>query len=197
PLSKNCSISHNHYTLIKMKHFTSVILFLIVASIGVTVNAIVTGTYFDRIVLVIFENTGYTKAIAQDYFKNITQRSNGLLLSNFFAVTHPSQPNYIAEIYGSTAGITDDSNHNIAGKNLVDLLEAKAGNCYTGATAPSGQHLYARKHNPFISMDDIRTNSTRCAKIVPGTQLDTDINNNAVPQFVYYTPNQNNDGHDT
>ncbi|CAG8485551.1 19675_t:CDS:2 [Racocetra fulgida] len=46
-------------------------------------------------------------------------------------------------------------------------------------------------------MDTIRNNATRCAKIVPGTQLDTDINNNAVPQFVYYTPNQNNDGHDT
>ncbi|CAG8826266.1 18339_t:CDS:2, partial [Racocetra persica] len=135
-------------------------------------------------------------------------RSNGLLLNNFFAVAHPSQPNYVAEIYGSTAGITDDSNHNISGTNIVDLLEAKGvswkaymedypGNCYLGATAPSGQHLYARKHNPFISMDTIRTNSTRCAKIVPGTQLDTDINNNQVPQFVYYTPNQNNDGHDT
>ncbi|CAG8531058.1 19485_t:CDS:1 [Racocetra fulgida] len=46
-------------------------------------------------------------------------------------------------------------------------------------------------------MNTIRNNATRCAKIVPGTRLDTDITNNAVPQFVYYTPNQNNDGHDT
>ncbi|KAF0557661.1 phosphoesterase family-domain-containing protein [Gigaspora margarita] len=191
-----------------MKYFTSAILLLITASIAVNVNAIVTGTYFDRIVFVVFENTGYSQALADPYFKNLTSRSNGLLLSNYFAVAHPSQPNYIATIFGSTAGITDDNNHNVAGNNIVDLLEAKGvswkaymenypGSCYTGATAPTGSHLYARKHNPFISMDDIRTNSARCAKIVPGTQLDTDINNNAVPQYVYYVPNQNNDGHDT
>ncbi|CAG8775248.1 36022_t:CDS:2 [Gigaspora margarita] len=165
-----------------MKYFTSAILLLITASIAVNVNAIVTGTYFDRIVFVLFENTGYSQALADPYFKNLTSRSN--------------------------AGITDDNNHNVAGNNIVDLLEAKGvswkaymenypGSCYTGATAPTGSHLYARKHNPFISMDDIRTNSARCAKIVPGTQLDTDINNNAVPQYVYYVPNQNNDGHDT
>ncbi|CAG8559663.1 7864_t:CDS:2 [Cetraspora pellucida] len=162
-----------------MKHFTSVILFLIAASIGVTVNAIVTGTYFDRIVLVIFENTAYSKA-----------------------------PNYVATIFGSTAGITDDNNHNIAGNNVVDLLEAKniswkaymenyPGNCYTGSFAPSGTDLYARKHDPFISMNDIRQNSARCAKLVPSTQLDTDISANAVPQFVYFVPNQQDDAHDT
>ncbi|CAG8791463.1 17649_t:CDS:1, partial [Racocetra fulgida] len=53
------------------------------------------------------------------------------------------------------------------------------------------------KHNPFISMDTIRNNATRCAKIVPATQLDTDINADQLPQVVYYTPNQKNDGHDT
>ncbi|CAG8446341.1 9608_t:CDS:2 [Dentiscutata heterogama] len=180
-----------------MKYFTSAILLLITASIAVTVDAIVTGTYFDRIVFVIFENTGYNAAAALPYLQDLTTRSNGLLLSNYFAISHPSQPNYIATIYGSTAGITDDNNHNVAGNNVVDLLEAKAGNCYTGATAPSGSHLYARKHDPFISMNDIRQNSARCAKIVPLTQLDTDISNNALPQYVYVVPNQNNDGHDT
>ncbi|CAG8523651.1 4899_t:CDS:2 [Cetraspora pellucida] len=151
-----------------MKHFTSVILFLIVASIGATVDAIVTGTYFDRIVLVIFENTGYTQAIAQPYLQNLTSRSNGLLLSNYHAVAHPSQPNYIATIFGSTAGITDDQNHNVSGNNVVDLLETK------GVSWKAYMEDY-----------------------LPGTQLDTDINANAVPQFVYYVPNQNNDGHDT
>ncbi|CAG8480884.1 13946_t:CDS:1 [Racocetra fulgida] len=46
-------------------------------------------------------------------------------------------------------------------------------------------------------MDTIRLNSTRCAKIVAGTQLDSDITAGQVPQFVYYVPNQKNDGHDT
>ncbi|CAG8756018.1 5947_t:CDS:2, partial [Racocetra persica] len=151
-----------------------------------TVNAIVTGTYFDRIVLVMFENTGYNKTIVQPYFQNLTIRSNGLVLSNYFAVAHPSQPNYIATIFGSTANVTDDSNHDIAGINLVDRLEAAGiswkaymedypGNCDPISVYPKKTKLYARKHNPFISMDTIRLNSTRCAKIVAGTQLDSDI----------------------
>ncbi|CAG8830301.1 36369_t:CDS:2, partial [Gigaspora margarita] len=89
-----------------------------------------------------------------------------------------------------------------------DLLEAKgiswkayienySSSCFTGATVPSGSYLYAKKHDPFILMNNIKTNSARCVNIVPSTQLDTNINNNAVPQYVYYVPNQNNDGHDT
>ncbi|CAG8463830.1 23704_t:CDS:2 [Dentiscutata erythropus] len=191
-----------------MKYFTSVILLLITAFIAANVNAIVTGTYFDRIVLIIFENTTFSQAEQQSFLKNLTSRANGLLLSNHFAVAYPSQPNHIAIIYGSTAGITDDNSHNITGNNLIDLLEAKGvswkaymedfpGNCFTGTFAPSGTDLYARNHNPFISMNNIRQNSARCANIVPGTQLDTDINNNQVPQFVYFVPNQKNAGHDT
>ncbi|CAG8564947.1 16411_t:CDS:2 [Racocetra fulgida] len=187
-----------------MKYFTSVILLLIAAFFGATVDAILTGTYFDRIVLIIFENTAYSKAIAQPYLQNLINSQNGLLLSNYFAIAHPSQPNYIAQIYGSTAGVTDGGIYNIPGKNVVDLLEAKGvswkaymedypGNCYLGAT----YNGYTRQHNPFISMLDISTNPSRCAKIVPGTQLDTDINSNQVPQYVYYVPNIKNDGQDT
>ncbi|CAG8642798.1 13979_t:CDS:1 [Racocetra fulgida] len=46
-------------------------------------------------------------------------------------------------------------------------------------------------------MADINSNSTRCGKIVDSSQLDLDINSNSVPQFAYYVPNQNDDGHDT
>lgn len=48
---------------------------------------------------------------------------------------------------------------------------------------------YARKHNPFISFKNISGNKQRCAKIVNSKQLDKDIANNNVPQFVFYTPN--------
>jgi hypothetical protein len=54
-----------------------------------------------------------------------------------------------------------------------------------------------RKHNPFISFTTISKNSSRCAKIVPSTKLSHDILEMKVPQYVFYTPNMNNDGHDT
>jgi acid phosphatase len=86
----------------------------------------------------------------------------------------------------------------------VDLLEAKniswksyqeayTGNCDTSMRIGT----YARKHNPFMSMTNIQKDSNRCVNIVNADQLDTDISNNDVPQFVFYTPDMNNCGHDT
>ncbi|KAF0557662.1 phosphoesterase family-domain-containing protein [Gigaspora margarita] len=155
-------------------------------------SAIVAGTYFDRIVAVIFENQDYSKAIKSTYLTSLYNSPQGVLLTNYDAVGHPSEPNYVAMIYGSTDGITDDGDYNITGQNLVDLLEAKSitwkaymenytcGVCFTGDNCPAGTDLYARKHDPFISMQDINTNPTRCAKIVDSSQLDIDISNNQV-----------------
>src|SRR5262249_31016014 len=39
-------------------------------------------------------------------------------------------------------------------------------------------------------------NPLRCNKIVPLTQLDTDLNNNTVPEYTWITPNMCNDMHD-
>ncbi|CAG8836657.1 14087_t:CDS:1, partial [Racocetra persica] len=74
-----------------MKYFTSAILLLIAAFIGASVDAIVSGKFFDRIVVVVFENTGYTTALAQPYLQDLTNRTTGLLLTSFYAITHPSQ----------------------------------------------------------------------------------------------------------
>lgn len=58
------------------------------------------------------------------------------------------------------------------------------GNCSTG----SSYGTYRRKHNPFISFENIAQNATRCANIVNADELDKDIENNTVPQFVFFTP---------
>ncbi|CAG8468496.1 9132_t:CDS:2, partial [Scutellospora calospora] len=167
----------------------------------------VKGKWFDRIVLIIFENTNYSTAIADPYFKSLTTQSDGVLFSNFNAVAHPSLPNYIAQISGSTFGILDDNNYDLGDTNLVDLLEDKGiswkayaenypENCFLNATGGWKQR-YARKHVPFLFFTSVSQNTTRCAKIVNSTRLDNDIESNSVPQLVYYTPNLDNDAHDT
>ena len=51
--------------------------------------------------------------------------AEGVLLSREFAITHPSLPNYLALLGGSTFGITSDCTAcHIAGSNLVDQVEA-------------------------------------------------------------------------
>ncbi|CAO3621712.1 unnamed protein product [Cunninghamella blakesleeana] len=167
-------------------------------------SSIVHGKFFDRVVIFIFENQDYSKVIKNKYFKSLPKKHNGILLTNYFATTHPSQPNYIALISGSTAGTKEDDKSDIKRQNIVDLLEKKKitwksyqedypGNCNTKMDIKN----YARKHNPFMSFVNISKNKKRCANIVNSKQLDEDIKNNQVPQFVFYTPDLKNDAHDT
>ncbi|RKP12706.1 phosphoesterase family-domain-containing protein [Piptocephalis cylindrospora] len=166
----------------------------------------VKGKWFDRIVVINLENTDYADAITDPYLAQLSR--SGTLLSKYSAITHPSQPNYIAQIYGSVGGVIDDSVKNIPGKSLADLLEAKGVSwksyqeeypegeaCFAEERTANG--LYQRKHNPWMSMNRVRSNPEWCARIVPSTRLDQDIDAGDVPQVVYYTPDMNNDGHDT
>jgi len=56
---------------------------------------------------------------------------------------------------------------------------------------------YVREHNPFISMKDISTNTTRCANILNANQFEVDLASNSLPQFVFYVPDRFNDAHET
>ncbi|HEV8557041.1 MAG TPA: alkaline phosphatase family protein, partial [Actinophytocola sp.] len=80
-----------------------------------------------------------------------------------FAVTHPSQPNYLALFSGSTQGITNDScphtfsNGNL-GRQLIDAGLTFAGYSEglpsTGSTVcTSGR--YARKHSPWMNWSNL------------------------------------------
>jgi len=156
-----------------------------------------------HIFILMFENTNAQDSISQPFMGSLIPQ--GSYLNNYHGIGHPSQPNYIALVAGDTLGVTDDSDYNLNYTHLGDLLEAKGlnwkiyvedypGNCFTG----SSYNTYVRKHNPFISFNNVHNNSSRCNKhIVPAGQLDTDIANNQVPAFAMYVPGLNNDGHDT
>lgn len=130
--------------------------------------------------------------------------AKGVKLTDFHAITHPSQPNYIAGVAGHIV-LTSNTSKNITGiANIADLLEAKGvswtvyaegypGNC----SLVSQQGTYYRKHNPLISFTSIHTNPKRCANIKPATELDKDIASGKVAQWVFYEPDIKNDGHDT
>jgi len=94
---------------------------------------------------------------------------------------------------------------NLTQSNLADLMDNKHiswktyqedypdSGCFVGEA--HGQ--YQRKHNPFISFTSISENATRCANIVPSRQLDIDLKDGRLPQYSFYTPDMQNDGHDT
>lgn len=160
------------------------------------------GQYFDHAVFVIFENTNYADAANQPFFKQLG--ASGANFSNFTALAHPSQGNYVALTSGSLNGVKDDGRYDLNVENIADLLEAKGltwkvyaeefpGNCFVGKSSGG----YARKHNPFISFVNIHSNPSRCANIVEASQFDIDAASGNLPNYVFYIPNNNNNGHDT
>ena len=84
----------------------------------------------------------------------------GVLLTNYFGLTHPSQPNYVASVGGDYFGLDNDGMVTIPANvsTLVDLLDSKAiewreyledvpGPGFMGTSSNTGGQLaYVRKH---------------------------------------------------
>jgi phosphatidylinositol-3-phosphatase len=159
-----------------------------------------------RIIVVVEENHSFDQIIGSPQAPFINRLAGqGTLLTSFFAITHPSLPNYIAMISGDTQGITSDCGGcNIDGPNLIDQLE-QAGISWKAymedLPAPcSDAHRagpYAKKHDPFMYFASIRNDPTRCASVVPVSQLELDLGAGRLPRFVFITPNLDHDMHGT
>ena len=173
------------------------------------------GKHFDRVVIVVLENEGTDQALADPYIASLTRGS--AWFSRYKAITHPSFPNYLAIVAGSTFGL--DSDHRpppLKGATIADRLEEKnltwksyaedyPGGCYLGSAAGAGRltpaaaptELYARKHVPFLAFASIQNNPARCGRVVGAGQFMRDARAGNLPNYSFYTPNMFNDGHDT
>jgi hypothetical protein len=157
--------------------------------------------------VIMMENTGYQALIgnANAPWINNAAQSYGFSLRSY-GVTHPSQPNYVAITAGTTAGVPDDNDVEIAAINIVDQLEAN-GKTWTDyqqslslcngdlLAHACGNQLYERKHNPFVSFNDVRNNSTRMQNVVDFSQLSADLANDTVANYSFIAPDQCNDMH--
>jgi hypothetical protein len=162
---------------------------------------------FKHVYVVIMENEESTSIVGSSnapYINSLIARYG--LATNYTAVAHPSEPNYIALFSGSTHGVTDDGRHDLSGKNLADQIEAHgrdwrvyeqnlpATPCFTGSSSSGGADgsgTYARKHNPAISFTDISGDPARCSKIQDFSHLDP-----AAADYELIVPNLCNDMHD-
>ncbi len=59
--------------------------------------------HFDHILVIVLENQAYVNAIKDDYLKQLARE--GANFTDFHGVEHPSYPNYLAMIAGSTFGM--------------------------------------------------------------------------------------------
>jgi hypothetical protein len=128
-------------------------------------DSIVKGKWFDRYVVVVFENNNKDVTYGEPYWRNLTHM--GMLLGGMHGTTHPSQPNYITMVSNTdSGGVFDDADHNTTQSSIIDLFEPAGiswkaymegykplanGECNPYST--DDETYYARKHNPFMSFE--------------------------------------------
>jgi hypothetical protein len=133
------------------------------------------GKTFDRFVSIWFENQDFDLAAADrlsSLLRNLLLKltgkaslkwiaSQGITLTNYKAITHPSQPNYVASVGGSQHWVWEDWTFRIdkSVKTIVDLLETGGVSWsvyqqdmpYSGfegnwVNQQNGANMYVRKH---------------------------------------------------
>jgi len=159
-----------------------------------------------HVAVIVLENKEYQSVAgnlrAAPYLNALA--SVGAMQRPYFAVAHPSLPNYLALVSGSTHGISADCDDCfVDAPNLADQIE-RSGRTWRaymeGMPSPcfmGDAGLYAQRHNPWVYFDNVRTNSERCrSHVVPFAQLDVDLRAEVLPDFVWITPDVCNDMHD-
>ncbi|HEX9045299.1 MAG TPA: alkaline phosphatase family protein [Candidatus Limnocylindrales bacterium] len=160
----------------------------------------------DHIVIILMENHGPSVLgdPAAPWLAAAAARYR--VATDYTALAHPSQPNYIALTSGGTQGVSNDGTVDLGVENIVDRLEAtgKTWKAYmqslpTGGNTPklasSARTLYARKHDPFVSYTDVSSSDARMGNIVDLGQLATDAAAGALPDFAWISPDQCHDMH--
>ncbi|HEY3528308.1 MAG TPA: alkaline phosphatase family protein [Nocardioides sp.] len=167
------------------------------------------GPALDHIFVIMLENHSQSSVIDDVNAPYMTELAHTYSMAdNYYGVTHPSMPNYIASIAGDNYGIQDDNDQNVVNFDRPNLAEQlTAAHIRWGAYMedlpadklarqwPDNTALYAKKHNPFVLFDGIKNDPAEMAKVKDYSQLGTDLNSPDAPQFVWISPNQCHDMH--
>jgi len=162
----------------------------------------------EHIVVLILENHSYSQIVdssAAPYIKSLSEDSCSALFTDFYAIEHPSQPNYLDLFSGNNQGVTDDdlpaifpfTSENLAsqlikaGKTFIayseDLPSVGFNGAYSGA--------YVRKHNPAANWMGTGENQLPETVNQPLTAFPFD-DFNLLPTVCFVVTNQSNNMHD-
>ena len=125
--------------------------------------------------------------------------TDGALMTQSFAITHPSEPNYLALFAGDTFGLASDACP-LAGsaRNLGSELLA-GGLTFTGysedlpsvGSTTCGSGKYARKHAPWVNFANVPPTDS-----VPFSSFPPSSDYTSLPTVAFVIPNLENDMHD-
>jgi len=160
---------------------------------------------FDHVLVVVLENKAQADVLGSPDapgFNSLASRY--AVLSRYRGISHPSLPNYLALVSGSTQGIRSDcTGCVVSARNLADALqrahrtwktyaEGLPSPGYTGAS--SGR--YVKRHVPFLYFRDVLASPSRRKRVVPLRQLSRDLAAGRLPSFSLVVPDLCHDMHD-
>jgi hypothetical protein len=160
---------------------------------------------FRHVIVVVFENKERDSVLGRPDARTFNRMgSRYATLGRYYGVTHPSLPNYLALVSGSTHGITTNCTSCVVrGRSLAGTLAAahrtwkayaeglpSAG--FTGASAGA----YAKKHVPFLYFREVLAQPARRSRVVPLAALAADVRSDALPDFALLVPDLCHSMHD-
>ncbi|MFE7312442.1 alkaline phosphatase family protein [Streptomyces sp. NPDC057555] len=154
----------------------------------------------DHVVVVVLENHAYGQVVGSSnapYLNSL--KAGGADLTQSYALTHPSEPNYYMLFSGSNQGRTDDSCVRVgsmSAPNLASELIAagKSWASYNEALPSQGSTVcssgtYAQKHNPWFGFSNVPTDTARTFDQFPSDYT-------TLPKVSFVVPDLCNDMHD-
>jgi hypothetical protein len=158
---------------------------------------------FRHVIVVVFENHGASQVLqdpAAPTFRHLAERY--ATLANYNAVAHPSLPNYLALVSGSTFGLDTDCTRCVFdAPNLADTLAARS---LTWKTYVEDIPRNLRRVRdpavkariPFLYFRDVLSSPRRMRDIVPLTDFSRDLRADRLPSFSLVIPDLCHDMHD-
>jgi hypothetical protein len=161
-------------TFRRLNHFVVVTVFLLAFSVAPSdasaiamipvytpCGEVATATY-THVVWIMLENEGYAVvgSPSAPYFNELGDQC--ALATNYYAISHPSLPNYVALTSGSPQGITDDGEpdtHRLAVPSIFSQLGSKwrtLAESMPSACDNVTSGLYAARHNPAVYYTGIK-----------------------------------------
>jgi len=158
---------------------------------------------FTKVAVLFLENHGYDQIIGSPdapYLNRLAR--HGALATHYYAVAHPSVPNYLALTTGSTQGVTSDC-------NVCDTSAPSLAGQLTAARVPwrayfesipargfegRGAGDYTKHYNPFAYSEQTGDAVGR-RHVVGFGALRHDLSRGSLPRFSWIAPNLVHDGH--
>ncbi len=158
----------------------------------------------DKIVICVLENHGYPQVMRTTYAPYLDYLASiGANMMEYYALTHPSQPNYLMLFSGSNQGVTNNnlpsgtpfSTPNFGSKLLQAGFTFKgySEDLPTAGSTVAASGSYARKHSPWVHWQGTGTNQIPASCNLPFSEFPTDFNQ--LPDVSFVIPNQDNDMH--